>query len=282
MSSRPNNKELSTVRYVGVTRVESQSFTKIETVGHHALPMFRSDPIRSAPIGPNMSDCPASKKRRTTKELTPFQRFSFYTQSKAREPVLANDPNWRRYLSNFQLLDGVTLSFQDLIETKKFLTDIGAEEGEDYSEYKDMEFRSIEHAFQAAKYAFASTTDGSGVKAWLGAYSLSEDGVSCSSALDAKRKGGKGGFKTAGCSLNIQKWITIRVPIMRSLVKQRVLKDAKYRSIIASLVDGGHPVVHFERGSKDKPPFWGQVQLKDSGDIVGENMLGKLMMETIC
>ena len=213
--------------------------------------------------------------------LSEFQTFSFFSGSKAREPFLDGDPNWRRYLSNFQLLD-TTLSFRDLLGSGDFLSMIReTDDTSDYSEYGEMEFGSIEHAFQAAKYAFASTTGGSGVNAWRAAASLSTlvKGENVTGA-QAKGMGGKKGFVAANCSLKVERWGSIRVPVMRSLVKQRVSKDCKYARILTSLVDRGNPVVHFERGSKSRPPFWGQVRLRD-GEICGDNMLGRLMLEAL-
>lgn len=152
-----------------------QSFRPSNSL-HHALPMFRSRPISP------LIKTPSAKKRRVC--LTDFQRFSFFARSAAREPILCGDPGTgRRYLSNFQMLpDGVTVSLKEIAASMS--TD-------DYSEYDLMEFKSIEHAFQAAKYAFASMTEGCGVKAWKGALELSDVEDSCPTALLAKKKGGR-------------------------------------------------------------------------------------------
>ena len=86
-------------------------------------------------------------------------------------------------------------------------------------------------------------------------------------------------MKKLGCKLDVERWNKESVGVMRNLVNLRKEKDEIFRSIILSAKESGVPLLHFERGTLKKVPFWGCFRSKETGELVGVNMYGKLLME---
>jgi predicted NAD-dependent protein-ADP-ribosyltransferase YbiA (DUF1768 family) len=88
-------------------------------------------------------------------------------------------------------------------------------------------------------------------------------------------------LKKLGCSLDVEKWNKESVGVMRNLICMRFKDDEEMRSIIYDAKEKGIPLLHFERGTLKRPPFWGCFRSKETGEIIGANMYGKLLMDLI-
>ena len=90
---------------------------------------------------------------------------------------------------------------------------------------------------------------------------------------------GKGSMKKLGCKLDVERWNKESVGVMKNLVEMRKEKDETFRNIILESKEKGVPLLHFERGTLKKVPFWGCFRSKETGQLVGVNMYGKFLME---
>lgn len=86
---------------------------------------------------------------------------------------------------------------------------------------------------------------------------------------------GKSSMKKLGCNLNVKKWGKESKEVMKFLVKKRYEKDIIFRNIIEN---APRPLLHFERGTMKKIPIYGCFRSKETGELVGENFYGKLLM----
>ena len=170
----------------------------------------------------------------------------FYSKSRAVEPSLAGDLNWRRYLSNFHDVPGGLL-------------------------WDGHVFPNVEHAFHYEEYKRTNKPD-------LGDIYVGEKSQFKSTAK-AKVFSGRRAMKENGASLDVKQWDVERVAVNSALLKARWDQDGHFRSILRDSKIKGIKLVHFERGSRKRPPFWGALKLKATGVIIGENRLGKQMME---
>ena len=134
--------------------------------------------------------------------------------------------------------------------------------------YHGISFPSIEHAFQAAKYLYSDKPD------------VFERIASEKTSLDAKRAGGKGGFRKFGATLNVSAWNAHSTGVMRDLIQSRTKTDALYRCIIKKARKANIKLLHYEKafGKRGAEPFWGGYFKKDTGEFFGKNTLGRLMM----
>lgn len=161
----------------------------------------------------------------------------------------------QRYLSNFQ-------------ETPSPLVFLGTR------------FRTVEHAFQAAKWLYTKR----GVRKDM--FEMLAVGGKWGNlpGKNVKAKGGKGAFSNQKPKeeLDMHRWNAQRVNITRALLKARARVDPLFRSIVARAQADGVMPVHFVsmRGRKGGVPFWGvrSIKKKNPGYLIGENMLGKLLM----
>lgn len=128
---------------------------------------------------------------------------------------------------------------------------------------KGKVFPSIEHAFQGVKFAMSGAHDG-----------LLNELIQCTDAVQVQKMGQKKYFDKCGLKLDINKWSKCSVPLMRHLVRQRIIKDEKYRNIIEKY---HNRLYHFSRAGKRS--LWGGYFSKASGLWEGKNLLGKIMDE---
>ena len=130
-------------------------------------------------------------------------------------------------------------------------------------EYNGREFDSIEAAFHYAKFLRTSCPE------------LADQVPS--EPVSAKRFSSKKSMKELGCSLDVGRWNIESVHVMRELVQKRALKDPKFVEIIKNT--GDEPLLHFERGTCNGPPFWGCFRSKETEELIGVNMFGRMLME---
>lgn len=164
----------------------------------------------------------------------------FYSKSKCDKIEVCGRKDWRRILSAFW---------------------------ESEIEIDGKVFNSIELAFHYEKF---KRTD----KPFLGEVYV-KGGIFDSEPGKGKVYSGKTSMKKLGCSLNVGKWNNESGDVMRFLVIQRFNKDELFRSIIR---EAPRPLLHFERGTLKKVPKYGCFRSKESGEIIGENFYGKLLM----
>jgi predicted NAD-dependent protein-ADP-ribosyltransferase YbiA (DUF1768 family) len=131
-------------------------------------------------------------------------------------------------------------------------------------------FRSIELAFHYEKF---KRTD----KPELGQVYI-EGGQFDGDEGKGKVYSGKASMKKLGCKLDVEKWNEESVGVMKTLVYMRWKNDVEFRSIISDAKKNNIPLLHFERGTLKRPPFWGCFRSKETGEIVGQNMYGKILM----
>ena len=91
---------------------------------------------------------------------------------------------------------------------------------------------------------------------------------------DAKKAGSKKAYKASGATLKAADWDKVRNEAMMNVLKARYATDAMFRQILEATLKANILLLHYERsGAKS---YWGGA-VKD-GEIVGENMLGRLLM----
>ena len=156
-----------------------------------------------------------------------------------------------KHLSNFRTLTPQTLSFMG------------------------MEFASIEHAFQGAKYLHTTRPE------LLSTFSI--NGVHGQlSGAKIKSAGGRAAMKSHGVELDLSAWDQHSLEYMKLLIRARTKVDRLYRDLIAGFAKHKTRIYHFERSGPKS--YWGGFFPKDAtrGDPnawQGKNMLGKLLME---
>ena len=139
-------------------------------------------------------------------------------------------------------------------------------------------FHTPEHAYHAAKCWMAED------KA-LGracARDFMVGGCVGASPLAAKRAGSKASLQSKGIMLRPE-WDhrehkePLKLVAMRKILEARYEQDAKFREVLATVRARGARLLHFERsGSKS---FWGGFVCQTTGQQVGGNQLGELLME---
>lgn len=134
-------------------------------------------------------------------------------------------------------------------------------------------FRSIELAFHYEKFKRTDKPE-LGKVYILGGQFDGDEGK-------GKVYSGKASMKKLGCSLDVERWNEESVGVMRNLIQMRFSKDIVLRSILNDAKEKNVHLLHFERGTLKRPPFWGCFRSKETGEIVGVNMYGKLLMELV-
>lgn len=176
--------------------------------------------------------------------------LQFYSKSKDVDDLHLKIPNWRKILSNFYM-HPIRITYEDGIERT---------------------YPSVEHAFQAAKYLFASKCTEMA--------SDFEVGGTIKTSLEAKSAGGRAGMTKRGCVLDASLWASHSDKIMRDLLHARWEQDETFRTIL--MATKGTYLAHFERtGTKS---YWGST-VKSTGpnknEVNGTNKLGVMMMDLI-
>ena len=182
-----------------------------------------------------------TKRKRESEEELGY--IYFFSKSK--------NPDYK-YLSNFQVLP------QPLI-------------------FLGAPFRSIEHAFQAAKFlSLKGRRPAETVELFLkfstrGPYGMLDPNK-------VKSLGNKGSFKKQKVELDIKEWNRSAPLVMKQLVSARVQVDPKYRDLLIRAARHNLRFMHFER----KGGLWGGHFPKGQTDLksfIGENVLGRIMDE---
>lgn len=130
-----------------------------------------------------------------------------------------------------------------------------------------LRFASVEHAFHAKKFILAQ---GTGVPTPVDFGVNGVFGQLSPGAL--KLLGGAPTFRAMGWKLDVKTWNRVRAVHMLRLLRARMSVDALFRTYLLWALRRRVTLVHFERGSAKRPPFWGRVKAG-----VGANMLGRAM-----
>lgn len=177
----------------------------------------------------------------------------FYSKSAQTGLVLADEKNWRQYLSNFTLSP---------------------------VEYDGIMFPSVEHAFAHCKYdaadelADASRPDFS-CNASRNARKVGQlSKVGQLVGGDLKRAHGRKGMKKNGFKLDVKHWNEVRVSRLQEILNSRFESDARFRRILRAAFRGNYYLLHVERSGPKS--FWGGSD--KSGAVLGQNQLGKMLM----
>ncbi len=183
----------------------------------------------------------------------------FFSKSKLQSALKPGLPeNWLRVLSNFHpcplVIDG-------------------------------MCYPTLEHAFHAHKALCSSRPEIARMFAVAVEDNNDNDdadkngggNMSCTVGSDprmAKKHGGRKGFRNLGAVLDVKQWNDRRISVTAKLLEAKWQQDSLFREVLAS-TDGMY-LLHFERsGAKS---FWGGSFSKTTGNIQGENYLGKMLM----
>jgi ribA/ribD-fused uncharacterized protein len=136
--------------------------------------------------------------------------------------------------------------------------------------YKDVEFKSVEHAFQAAKYLYSNRPE-------LFAAIANEE---FKDPKKAKTLGGKGAFKERRATLDIDAWNRASVAVMTDLIRSRYQRDALFAKILRLARRQKVALLHYESpfGKRGAEPFWGGYFKTEDNTFYGNNMLGRIMM----
>ena len=172
----------------------------------------------------------------------------FFSKSKMDDLVLAGDPNWRQYISNFQDLPN---GFR----------------------WDNKLFPNLEHAFHYEK--FKRTNRPSLGNIYVGLKSKFK------SASKAKAFSGKKSMKDNRTKLDVLEWDKDRIIVSQKMLRKRLAQDEHFLKILQDADRNRIILYHFERGSRKRPPFWGSLKMKDSGEIIGTNMLGRQLTQLL-
>jgi ribA/ribD-fused uncharacterized protein len=165
----------------------------------------------------------------------------FYSKSKSKADLGKAIPaDWRRQLSNFWP--------QEI-------------------EVNGRHYPNAEAAFQAAKAMESSKPEL--------AKNFEVGGSIGPDPADAKKAGTKKAYKEAGATLKAADWDKKRNEAMMDILQARYDSDPMFRQILEATLKANILLLHYERsGAKS---YWGGA-VKD-GEIVGENMLGRMLMQ---
>lgn len=157
------------------------------------------------------------------------------------------DGGLRRYVSNFTAVPG----------------GVSGHAGRTYA--------TVEAAFHAAKAGFVLPTSHGSVN--LAAY-VDALAVPTLTGKDAKRMGGRRAWEAMGLQLDKTRWDASSWKILRSLLQQRVAKDARLREAVRELTSyGSVPLRHFARNV--------HYRSKSTGELVGADTAAGMTGEVI-
>lgn len=174
--------------------------------------------------------------------------LQFYSKSKddlSSSPTFDNPNiplNWRKHLSNYW---EQPIKIQGLV------------------------YPSGEHYFHAMKVKRASNKPDEFLR-----FTIHGD---IKSPSDAKKAGGKGGFKKMGLMLDFDKWNKVRDDTQREIIEARYRQHPVYKEVMDEAKKKGAVFRHFERSGEKS--YWGGHVSKETGEWVGGNRLGILMTE---
>lgn len=168
----------------------------------------------------------------------------FYSKSKDEDDLNIDIPDWRKHLSNFY---PVMIKFNNKI------------------------YPSVEHLFQSEKIRLCS--DKPEMSEWF----TSKGWIGKLPSAVAKSMGGRKGYTKYHNTLDIEKWNTICDDVMKSCIIARLEVDPTFKKILEATKKQNIYLLHFERqGSKS---YWGGVKGKQNNKILGQNILGHILMD---
>ena len=130
-------------------------------------------------------------------------------------------------------------------------------------ETMDQIFHSVENAFQASKFIMTNKPE-------------YFDKLVHVTPAEANKMGSKGGMTKLGATLDLKKWKENRDEIMDCLIISRYINNKDFQKTIDKLNADDIQLYHFERyGHK---AYWGGAFNKNKTEFIGENKLGKIMM----
>lgn len=205
------------------------------------------------------SDCSTKSWEELVSYVPLTKDIEFFSRSKMDRyrphPQIPTD--WRRVLSNFYASHVMLLG---------------------------LDFPTAEHAFHGMKIIYASAET-----------NPSEPSVDCQSPftratrqalivllsddspLHAKKIGGRASYRKLGLELNVEKWNTLREDIQQDIIESRLRSDAVFRRVLRWTKPS--ELIHYERPSLGCTPFWGAFRSRQTGEMVGHNILGKILMK---
>jgi predicted NAD-dependent protein-ADP-ribosyltransferase YbiA (DUF1768 family) len=168
--------------------------------------------------------------------------LQFFSKSAEADDLGLGVPGWRRVLSNFHPA-AVALD--------------------------GRRYPTAEHAFHAAK---ARCSDRPQLAA-----DFEVGGRVGGDPVAAKRAGGRAGFARRGATLDRSRWGRECDEVQLRVLRQRAAADALFGRILRAVHTRGLRLLHFERAGARS--YWGGSISRGTGELVGENRLGKLMLQ---
>lgn len=141
----------------------------------------------------------------------------------------------------------------------------------------DKHYKSGEHAFQCEKYLCAAgTTSGEERKEKLINHVKKIE--ACASALHAKQLGSKSkGMKMT--ETECKEWNKSSIYIQFKICESKLERHECVREILRENMDEPEPALFLHQENRGKAPYWGGRIDKNTGELIGKNMLGKIWTE---
>lgn len=199
------------------------------------------------------------KTKSKTKQLTKIKEYNpkdysevvqFYSKSKVdTKPKNGTLPEWRLILPEWKKILSNFSSIDITIDSKVY--------------------PSLEHYFHAAKALHSNNPE-------LAILFEKGNTIGNQSPLEAKKAGGRKSFEKYGAILDIEKWNKNRDHTIYKALLERSKVDKTFRDILINTYHENYYLLHFERSGKKS--YWGGSIEKDTGNLVGENKHGKMLM----
>jgi len=191
-----------------------------------------------------------------------------------RAPSPCGDKKWRAFLKTLDE-DGV-LGFysKSACGVQRYLSNF--QEIPRPLAFLGQRFRTVEHAFQAAKWLYAEKGPRNDMFETLAVGGAWGD----LPATKIKSKGGARAFAVMEEKLDLDRWNAQSVAVMKAILKARAAVDPLLRSILVRARVDNVSLYHFAPSRRRKEPFWGVQSIKKSNPkyLWGKNVLGKLLM----
>ena len=139
------------------------------------------------------------------------------------------------------------------------------------------QYPSVEHYFQAQKY---SCTIGGPSTKIMDKFAVGGEYATLT-ASKVKSLGGKAAMTKLQVTMDMNCWLKKRNDVMRTALTTRFATDQHFRDLVQYADDKEIQLYHFERSSEKKPSYWGGFIVKMTGMFIGENTLGKMMMDLV-
>ena len=200
--------------------------------------------------GAKQSESPSRGRKKRKQALAAQHNIvQFFSKSAQGDCLGCGFPDWRRRLSNFYARS-VRVAAKD--------SEAGGNE---------VTYPSVEHYFQAMKYQYSSRPELSARFAVGGPWK---------EAREAKRQGSKTGMQRHGAKLDRPRWDAMRLTVMTQGLQAVWAQHEDFRAILQEVKAQHKYLLHFERSGARS--FWGGSVCKQTGQVRGQNHLGKIMM----